>query len=91
MSGLEAAARLEHLGGLAVEQQVLVDQLHHDQPHQLAHVLAADQLLKAAREHGPKKTPRPKKSVGLETDTSKHKTLKNGRVTLASAAVRHQR
>lgn len=45
---LEAAARLQQLGGLAVEQQLFVRQLHQDESDQLAHVLPADQFLVTA-------------------------------------------
>ena len=42
---LKAATCLELVGGVAVEQQVLVDELDQNQSDKLAHVLPANQLL----------------------------------------------
>lgn len=46
---LEGAARAQLLRGLPAEEQVLVHELQQHEPHQLAHVLAANELLVSAR------------------------------------------
>lgn len=63
---LEGAARAQLLRGLPVEKQVLVHELQQHESHQLAHVLATDELLVPGRraavrppQGGPQSGPRP--------------------------------